>query len=422
MITRRYNWIVEPKKENSKEANVRFRVKWDKSKNVASFSLGYTVSVDKFANQRCKSNTTHGRDKVPALEINRKIALYESIAEKIFDKFEFLEEIPTIQEFKDEFNKLNGKENLNKEENRLFHCFDIFAKEQSQRNGWTISTHKKYKSLRNHLNEFNPKLRAQDLTEKTLQELQQFYIKKGYRNNYIYKMFGCIKSFIRWLHKKQLYRGDVNELYTPKLKNADRQNKAIVYLEWSELMAIYNLELTGTMAQVRDAFCFCCFTSLRYSDVKKLQTFDIKENHIEVVTQKTNDALKIELNDFSRAILDKYKNVHLKGNSALPVISNQKMNKYLKEIAKLADINKPIRKVYFIGNNRKEEIYEKWELITTHCGRRTFVVNALFLGIPAEVVIKWTGHSDYKAMKPYIEIVDSVRQKEMSKFNAKNVN
>lgn len=52
-----------------------------------------------------------------------------------------------------------------------------------------------------------------------------------------------------------------------------------------------------------------------------------------------------------------------------------------------------------------------------HCGRRTFIVNALRLGVPSEVIMKWTGHSDYKAMKPYIKIVDKLKVSEMDKFN-----
>lgn len=53
----------------------------------------------------------------------------------------------------------------------------------------------------------------------------------------------------------------------------------------------------------------------------------------------------------------------------------------------------------------------------THTGRRTFICNALALGIPAQVVMKWTGHSDYKAMKPYIDIADDVKANAMNKFN-----
>jgi integrase len=55
--------------------------------------------------------------------------------------------------------------------------------------------------------------------------------------------------------------------------------------------------------------------------------------------------------------------------------------------------------------------------LSTHTARRTFIRNALSLGIPANVVMKWTGHSDYKAMKPYIDIADDIKANAMSKFN-----
>ena len=56
-------------------------------------------------------------------------------------------------------------------------------------------------------------------------------------------------------------------------------------------------------------------------------------------------------------------------------------------------------------------------LVGTHTGRRTFIVNALSLGITPNIVMKWTGHSDYKAMKPYIDIVDSIKASSMTKFD-----
>ena len=61
-------------------------------------------------------------------------------------------------------------------------------------------------------------------------------------------------------------------------------------------------------------------------------------------------------------------------------------------------------------------IQPKYELIGTHTGRRTFICNALSLGIPAQVVMKWTGHSDYKAMKPYIDIADHSQENEEDKY------
>jgi integrase len=114
---------------------------------------------------------------------------------------------------------------------------------------------------------------------------------------------------------------------------------------------------------------------------------------------------------------DKYKDIPFKDNKALPNYTNQAMNRDLKELCKLAEINEPIRITSYKGNVRIDEIHPKWELVGTHTGRRSFVVNALSLGIPPNIVMKWTGHSDYKAMKPYIDIVDSIKADSMTKFN-----
>lgn len=72
-----------------------------------------------------------------------------------------------------------------------------------------------------------------------------------------------------------------------------------------------------------------------------------------------------------------------------------KMNDYLKELAELAGIDEPVRQTYYRDNERIDEGTPKYALLGTHAGRRTFICNALALGIPPQVVIKWTGHSDY---------------------------
>lgn len=102
---------------------------------------------------------------------------------------------------------------------------------------------------------------------------------------------------------------------------------------------------------------------------------------------------------------------------ALPVISNVKMNAHLKILGQVCGIDEPTRIVYFQGGIRHEQVFPKWALLTTHCGRRTFVVTALQLGIPSEVIMKWTGHNDFSAMKPYVKIVDELKAKAMSRFD-----
>ena len=98
--------------------------------------------------------------------------------------------------------------------------------------------------------------------------------------------------------------------------------------------------------------------------------------------------------------------------------SNEKMNAHLKTLGQVVGLDEPTRIVYFKGNNRYEEVYPKWYLLTTHVARRTFVVTALQLGIPVEVIMRWTGHSNFEAMKPYAKIVDELKELSMSKFDA----
>lgn len=127
--------------------------------------------------------------------------------------------------------------------------------------------------------------------------------------------------------------------------------------------------------------------------------------------------LAIELNNHSKAIWDKYKDVVYEDDKVLPVITNQKMNDYLKDLAEIAGIDEPIRQTYYRGSECIDELTPKYALLGTHAGRRTFICNALALGLPPQVVMKWTGHSDYKAMKPYIDIADDIKANAMSNFN-----
>lgn len=107
----------------------------------------------------------------------------------------------------------------------------------------------------------------------------------------------------------------------------------------------------------------------------------------------------------------------LKSNKALPVISNQKMNEYLKELGELAGINEKITETYFIGNKRYDVPKPKYEHMTSHIGRRSFICLCIAKNIPIQIIMKWTGHSDYKSMIPYIEVSEKTKEIEMKKLN-----
>lgn len=82
-----------------------------------------------------------------------------------------------------------------------------------------------------------------------------------------------------------------------------------------------------------------------------------------------------------------------------------------------AGINTPVKYTFFRGNKRIERVYPKYQVIGTQAGRRTFICTALACGIPPNVIMKWTGHSIYKAMKPYIDIAGSTTARYMKRFD-----
>lgn len=95
-------------------------------------------------------------------------------------------------------------------------------------------------------------------------------------------------------------------------------------------------------------------------------------DYIYVVTTKTNDRLPINLNSFAKSILDKHSGHNFPNGLALPVITNQKMNEYIKDLCELCGFNEPITKVCCRGGQRQEETEPKYNLVGTHAGRRTF--------------------------------------------------
>lgn len=404
--------------------NVPIRMRVIYGGNRIEFSTGYRIDESKWEEdkQRVKNGCTN-KLKQSSSEINGDLLKYYTDIQNIFKEFEVKDISPTPEQLKAAFikrNKTNNSEETVSEKPTasFMIIFDEFLKECGKQNNWTDSTYEKFAAVKTHLTNFNSNLTFEVLDESGLTEYVEYLRdKKNLRNSTIGKQIGFLKWFLRWAFKKGHHNNNAFESFKPKLKNTQ---KKVIFLTWNELNKLRDYKIPATkqyLERVRDVFLFTCFTGLRHSDVYNLKTSDIKDNHIEITTVKTADSLIIELNNHSKSILDKYKDIHFENNKALPVITNQKMNEYLKELAELAEINEPIRETYYKGNQRIDEVTPKHDLLGTHAGRRTFICNALSLGIPPQVVMKWTGHSDYKAMKPYIDIADQIKVSAMAKFN-----
>ena len=403
--------------------NVPIRMRVNFASKRIEFTTGYRIDAAKWDTdkQRVRNGCTN-KLKQSASEINASLLGYYTEVQEIFKKFEVEEIMPTPEQIKEAFNALHKPIEEVKQRkstpNAFYKVFDDFVEDCGRQNNWTDSTFEKFAAVKNHLTNFRDGLTFDFFDEKGLNDYVTYLRDvKEMRNSTIGKQLSFLKWFLRWAFKKGLHQNNAYDSYKPKLKSTQ---KKIIFLTWEELNKLREFEIPAAkqaLDRVRDVFLFQCFTGLRYSDVFNLRRSDIKGDHIEVTTVKTSDSLIIELNKHSKAILDKYKDVAFEDDKVLPVITNQKMNDYLKELAELAGIDEPVRQTYYRGNERIDEVTPKYALLGTHAGRRTFICNALALGIPPQVVMKWTGHSDYKAMKPYIDIADDIKANAMSKFN-----
>lgn len=385
------------------------------------FATGYSVSVNEWdAKRQC----VVGRD--DADTINDNINEMLKSARKLFSRYELIEERePTIDEVTDAFMTVLGKKTDETPKHHVADYVDMFIEEESKAKDWSESTRKKFVSLKNHWCAFDADSGQQfafdDVNELLLTSFMDYLQNDcDFKNTTLQKYSGFVRWYLRWAHDKGLYDGDCHRTFRPTYKGSNGEYNTIIFLEQEELEALQNMtfkENQSRLERVRDIFMFACFCGLRFSDIAKLKKWQIHDDIIEVVTQKTTDHLYINMNDVTRAIYDKYKDDASLRDNALPVRTNQRTNEYLKELCKLAHIDKKIQLVQYQGAKRIEQTFEKWELITFHAARRTFITQAFRLGMPTEVIMKFSGHHSREMLKPYMKIVDEMKKMEMQKFN-----
>lgn len=179
------------------------------------------------------------------------------------------------------------------------------------------------------------------------------------------------------------------------------------FLEKQELKTLLSKNISvPRLAQIRDIFCFCCFTGLAFSDVKQLKSEHLVTDingmvWIRKTRQKTKNMCNIPLLDEAQKILDRYRDHPYCQTQGvlLPVCSNQKMNMYLKELADICGIRKNL---------------------STHCARHTFATLTLASGATIDNVAKMLGHANVNMTRHYAKVLDSSIMRDMQMV-AKNM-
>lgn len=219
----------------------------------------------------------------------------------------------------------------------------------------------------------------------------EFYLKsiRKCNHNSAIKYIGNVRKIVNYCHKSGWLQKDPFFGFKMAKREVVRE-----YLSDTEIMTlsdkIFQIE---RLSQVRDIFLFSCYTGLAFVDVFQLTASKIAngidgKQWIFTSRQKTDTPTKIPILSPALSIIEKYKN-HPKcvnEGKILPMLSNQKMNAYLKEIADLCGITKPL---------------------TFHIARHTFATTiTLSNGVPIETVSKLLGHKSIRITQHYAKIID----------------
>lgn len=354
-----------------------------------------TVEISKWSSEssKLKGNTEEARALNSYLDI-LKSKVYETEKDMVNNDI-----LITPESFK---NRYLGIED---EQLRLIAIF----KEHNERmkslvdKEYSYNTYKKYKTTLSHTEEFLQwkfKIKDIEIKKVNLSFINEFdyFLRsvKNCNNNSTIKYIRNFGKIIKQCYANEWIDKDPFLNFKGKVKEVERQ-----FLSQEEIDAIMNKNFSmDRLNQVKDIFIFCCYTGLSYIDIFQLKQTDIEigidgNKWIFTHRQKTDTASRIPLLDIPLELLKKYENHPkcLNENKVLPVLTNQKMNSYLKEIADLCGINKEL---------------------TFHIARHTFATTVtLTNGVPIESVSKMLGHTNIKTTQHYAKILDKKVSQDM---------
>jgi integrase len=329
-----------------------------------------------------------------ASKLNSRLNVIKDKIHETYFKLESLNRKFTATDIRDFLLNREKKEEKNRS---LFSLFDDHNKKIKALipTEFALPTYVKYCTTLKHLREFVElkykmcDFLLRDINYEFLAEFD-FYLrsKKNCSNNSAVKYLKNLKKILRIALVNNWIDTDPFLKYKYKVEKVDRG-----FLTVEELTRLHQKVFTNIrLEQVRDVFLFQCYTGLSYCDLFKLTRENINQDDNGVLwlrtrRTKTGTPVNVPLLPIAIDILQKYKGYNEKNDKLLPVPSNQKLNKYLKELGHICGIEK---------------------ILHTHLGRHSFASSVtLANGISLESVSKMLGHSNLVTTKIYARMMDS---------------
>ena len=381
---------------------------------IKLYSTGCKLKVEFWdeVGQRLKKSWGYGYEKHFAKINKRKLSIDSIIDQAVMSNtkltFDFItQELEKLENpVEDEIAEVIIEQEQG-EQKTFYEWFEKYINEMDSFQSVEIAKHRK--TTLNKLKVFFGKKipTFMDIDINFYSEYRNWLLEEGeLANSSVNKQFDYLKGFLRYASKRKLFNSSVLDDFD-RLKEYETHT---IYITKEELKTIWEYKFENErLERVRDLFVFACSTGLRESDFSIVKPENIKNDQLFITTVKTSDPLIIPLNSYSRAVLKKYDNV-------LPKYSQQKFNDYIKEVAQVIGLDTSEQVITYKKGVRIETTVPKYELVTSHTGRRTFITQCILRGMPIPVIRSMTGHKDLKSFQKYIKITNTDKRKEMMKW------
>jgi integrase len=372
------------------------------------FNIGKRINA-KFYDKKAKSlaEGTKGAGNYVTV-INR----HKVMIETIIDDFDKKGQIVSLSKVKAVYNEKNGVGNS-------ISFYDFVEKRiewEKKHTQIKVNTFKNYEGNFTKLKKYRNNLSIHDIDVIFLEEYKSHILKTEEQSqNTAYHAMTFIRKYTKMLY----HDGKISQYAFNTFKVGSPYEVKVVYLEPEELIALHDLydskellkivkhkknkyardfNIGEKLQDVLRYFLVACYTGFRHSDIKTLRKEHIKGDTIVKEIIKTQENIKVIV---EIPIVDSYHSLLKSDNpNGLifdnPVMEDSQSNKYLKQIMKIAKIDKHI---------------------TFHKARYTFAINSLILGLPITVVSDILGHTDLKTTQRYAKVASKLKKQEMLRWN-----
>ena len=263
---------------------------------------------------------------------------------------------------------------------------------------FTKNTIKNYRLFIANLKKFSKRVDFDEISLPWFSRYTQHFFDRGCSINYVNNQVTKLKMFLRAAFDEDISQ---NQVYLKRAFTVKPIQTPKIYLNDQEIQKLYYHSYPNTyLRNAANLFCIGALTGLRFGDLRRIDfeknvTIIDKQKCIRWRTEKTQNDVIIPVNDFLDEILS---------NQKIKIISHQKINAFIKKAGRLCGINQMVEKISYPSGKIKRELVPKYDLITIHTARRSFATNMFKKGIPAQSIMKMTGHKSEKTFLGYLNI------------------